>query len=105
MALQNERNTNLAFDTAVMRNCANQYSRIAQELRDLTSNLDASLQDLKKSGWTTPAGTAFHQMVTANWSENIDKYSDMLDTLKNILLQSAQQYDDLVSNSIERTKL
>ena len=105
MALAHEGNTDLAFDTTVLRNYGNQYAEIAKSLRSMASKLDTCLQQLEESGWTTPAGTAFHKMAQTNWEENIEKYADLLDTLKDILDQAAQKYDNLVTDYIEKTKI
>ena len=104
MSLSTESNTDLAFDTSVFREYGSRYSTIATQLRTIAKDLDTCLTELKNSGWTTPAGTAFHEMVQTNWKENMDKYADLLDTLKDILDQSASRYDGLVE-SIEKTKL
>ncbi len=105
MALAYEGNTNLAFDTTALRQYATKYSDIANELRKMASKLDSCLQELEKSGWTTPAGTAFHKMAQTNWADNIEKYADLLDTLKSVLEKAATQYDGLVTNHIEKTQL
>lgn len=105
MALANEGNTDLAFDTSVLRACGAKYTEIAKDLRRLASNLDDCLQELKESGWTTPAGTAFHKMAQSNWADNIEKYADLLDTLNDILIQASKKYDNLVINHIEKTKI
>ncbi len=105
MALAYEGNTDLAFDTGIFREYGNRYGNIAEDLRDMSEKLDTCLAELKESGWTTPAGSAFHKMAETNWKENIDKYADLLDTLNTILLEAAKKYDDLVTNHIEKTKL
>lgn len=105
MALADEGNTNLAFDTTALREYGNQYGKIATELRDMSSKLDTCLAELKSSGWTTPAGTAFHKMTQTNWNENIEKYAALLDTLKDILQSAAGSYESLVTDNIEKTQL
>lgn len=105
MALSYEGNTDLAFDTTVLRDYGNRYAEIAKDLRSMASKLDDCLQQLEESGWTTPAGTAFHKMAQTNWEENIEKYADLLDTLKDILDQASKKYDNLVINHIENTKI
>lgn len=105
MALAHERNTSLAFDTNTFRQYGNKYGQIAEDLREMSKKLDNCLAELKSSGWTTPAGTAFHKLAQTNWEENIEKYADLLDTLKDILHSAAKQYDNLVTNHIEKTKL
>lgn len=105
MALAYEGNTSLAFDTTVLKQYGNRYGQIAAELREMSTNLDNCLSELKESGWTTPAGTAFHKVAETNWAENIEKYADLLDTLKEILNQASTQYGDLVTNHIEKTKI
>lgn len=105
MALAYEGNTDLAFDTTVLRDYGNRYSEIAKDLRNMASKLDDCLRDLKDSGWTTPAGSAFQKMAQTNWKDNIEKYADLLDTLKDILDQASKKYDNLVTNHIEKTKI
>jgi len=105
MALAYEGNTDLAFDTTVLREYGNRYAQIAKDLRSMAQRLDDCLQALEDSGWTTPAGTAFHKMAQTNWEENIEKYADLLDTLKEILDQASKKYDNLVTNHIEKTKI
>ncbi len=104
MALAYEGNVDLAFDTSVMRDCGRRYAKIAEELRTMSKNLDNCLSVLQESGWTTSAGAAFHEMTKTNWNENIEKYADLLDTLEEILIQAATQYEALVSEHIEKTK-
>lgn len=105
MALANEGNTDLAFDTTTLRQYGSKYGQIAGEMRRMSTQLDNCLRELKENGWTTPAGTAFHKMAETNWEANIEKYADLLDTLKEILDQASNKYDDLVTNHIEQTKL
>lgn len=100
-----EKNTDLAFDTTALRQYGNEYGNIAKELRKMATDLDNCLFNLKESGWTTPAGSAFYKMTDTNWKKNIEKYAALLDTLKSILDDSANQYDRLVADHIERTKL
>lgn len=105
MGLATEGNTDLAFDTTILRDYGNRYGQIANDLRNMSSKLDDCLRELKDSGWTTPAGTAFHKMAQTNWEENIEKYADLLDTLKDVLDQASKKYDNLVTNHIEKTKI
>ena len=105
MALAYKGNTDLAFDTRELRQCAIQYSNIADDLRNMSDKLDVCIKELKDNGWTTPAGTAFYKMVNMNWRENIEKYAALLDTLKSILDDAACQYDSLVENNVNKTKI
>ncbi|MBQ8210275.1 MAG: WXG100 family type VII secretion target [Clostridia bacterium] len=105
MSLATEGNTDLAFDTTVLRDYGNRYGQIATDLRNMSTKLNNCLSELKDSGWTTPAGSAFQKMAETNWEDNIDKYADLLDTLKDILFQASKQYDNLAINYIEKTKL
>ncbi|MBR2190594.1 MAG: WXG100 family type VII secretion target [Eubacterium sp.] len=98
MSLAYEGNTSLAYDTEAMRSCANRYGEIAEELDELSKNLDTKLKLLSSSGWTTPAGSAFHKMTDRSWQKNIRKYTNLLRTLKKILKSAANEYDDLTSD-------
>lgn len=104
MALAYEKNVSLAFDTDALRTYGERYGNVASDLRKLSSELDICLQELRK-GWTTPASELFYDMVNTNWSQNIEKYAALLDTLKSILTEAAKQYDTLVEQNIEKTKL
>lgn len=103
MALAYEKDTNLAFDTTILRQCAKRYGAVAKDLRNMSKSLDNSLTELENAGWTTPAGTAFHEMTNVNWSENIEKYAALLDTLDHILIQSADKYEELLEDYVRTT--
>lgn len=105
MAIAYESNISLAFDTLAMKKAAGEYEKVAEDLRLMASKLDTLLQKLVQDGWTTPAGNAFHEMTSTNWKDNIEKYASLLDTLNSILIESAQEYDDLVVNYVQTTKL
>lgn len=105
MALAHEGNTNLAFDTTVLSQYGKKYGQIATELRQMSKDLDGCLADLASDGWTTPAGKLFQKLAKTNWEENIEKYANLLDTLKEIMDTAVSDYEDLVTNHIEKTKL
>lgn len=103
MALAYEGNTDLAFDTEALRTAAGQYQDVANQLRNMAKELDSLIIHMKDSGWTTPAGSAFYEMTQTNWSENIEKYAQLLDTLTNILKNAATEYEALVIDHIQNT--
>ena len=105
MAIAYESNTDLAFDTNVLTNCAKKYKNIASELRTMSKQLDSCLSNLASKGWTTPAGTAFQEMADTNWSQNIEKYAALLDTLSSILTKASSQYESLANDYIHTTKV
>ena len=100
MALQYE-NASLAFDTDELRKAAQKYDEIAGDLRNYATSLDKMLADLVANGWSTPAGKEFYEMTKTNWSENIEKYAALLSTLNNMLIEAANDYDNLVAQNIE----
>ncbi len=105
MAIAYEGNTDLAFDTGVLRKAAGEYKQIATDLRSMSSKLDTLLANLKDNGWTTPAGSAFYTMVNTNWERNIEKYAALLDTLNDILIKASGDYEELINNYIRTTKV
>ena len=104
MSLATEGRYDLAVDTDALRHAGAQYSEIADNLRRIAERLDNCLMDLKDSSWTTGAGKAFQTMVSTGWKDNVEKYADLLDTLRKIMEESAGTYDDLIQE-VERTKL
>ncbi len=105
MAIAYEGNTDLGFDTGVLRQAAREYKDVAADLRRMSSDLDKLLTGLKDSGWTTPAGTAFHKMTSVNWEKNIEKYASLLDTLNEILTKAACEYDTLMTDYVRVTQV
>lgn len=105
MAIAYEGNTDLAFDTGVLKKAAREYQKTSDELRQMAEELDRLLAQLKESGWTTPAGTAFYEMTQANWRKNIEKYAALLETLNDILIKASEEYEGLVTDYIRTTKL
>ena len=105
MSISGERNTDLGFDTSALRKAAKEYSKIASELTDMATKLDSLLSMLKSEGWTTKAGEVFHEMTNTNWKENINKYSNLLDTLNSILINAADEYDELAEDYVAKTKV
>ena len=105
MAIAYESNTDLAVDPGVLRQAANDYGKIADELRKMSTDLDDLILKLKNSGWTTPAGTAFYEMTETNWAKNIEKYASLLDTLESILKDAADDYDSLLTDYVRKTKV
>lgn len=105
MAIAYEGNTDLAFDTGVLRKAAGEYKQVAADLKDMASRLDSLLFSLKEDGWTTPAGTAFYEMTNVNWEKNIEKYVSLLETLNGILINAAEEYDALVIDHIQATNV
>ena len=72
------------------------------------AKLKTLLQNLKERPDAPKYGTlnlTVAPLAETNWEDNIDKYADLLDTLKDILDAAAREYDGLVSNHIEKTQL
>ncbi|MCM1543144.1 MAG: WXG100 family type VII secretion target [Blautia sp.] len=105
MAIAYEGNTDLGFDTGILRKAAGEYRQVAADLKGMASRLDSLLFSLKEDGWTTPAGTAFYEMTNTNWEQNIEKYVSLLETLNSILISAAEEYDGLVADHIRTTSV
>ena len=103
MSISGER-CDLGYNTEALRACAKEYQSIADDLRELAKKLNDCLTDLKNDGWTTGAGAAFQEMARVDWEEAVEKYAAYLDTLKEALEKSSEQYENLSSN-LHRLKL
>ena len=92
MAIAYEKNTDLAFDTGILRKAATEYANVAEELRNMAERLDSLIQALKDQGWTTPTGTAFYEMTNVNWKNNIEKYAASKNISVSWFIQNFKQY-------------
>lgn len=105
MALAYEANTDLAYDTDALRACGKEYVSIATDLREMAKQLNELLRELSESGWTTEAGKNFQKMAENNWEQNIALYASLLETFDQMLRESADKYDALTREHIEKTIL
>lgn len=107
MALAYEGNTDLAFDTALFNDCAEKYEGYAEDLNDISNELEITMAKLTdvSNGWNTPAGKKFKSMVVDDWDTNIEQYTDLLKTLADMIRQAAKDYESLYETDIENTKL
>lgn len=94
----------LTFNIDDLKTNANEYATAAEELRTMATDLNNCLTLLKDEGWTTSAGSAFQMMAETNWEIEVKKYAGLLDTLKSILEEAAQEYETL-TETIESVKL
>lgn len=105
MSLSSEKNIDLGYDTDVMRNGAQKFGDHATKLRTLRDEMQTCLDNLTSSDWTTKAGVAFAAMVESNWSDNMKNYAGLLEMLQKALNESADKYDELTADYIEKTKI
>ncbi len=105
MSLAYKAGVSLAADTEVLRTSAKEYSSIASDIREMAKNLDKLLAYLRDTGWKTPAGEAFQELVRTDWSKNMEKYASLLETFSQTLTEAATEYERLASENIKNTKL
>lgn len=105
MSLAYESNTDLAFNTSVMRKYGKKYGSLADDLRDMASSLNDCLTELAQTGWTTSAGQQFQKMAENNWEKTIEQYAGLLDTMESIMSEAAEMYEELTENYIETVKI
>lgn len=87
----------LKYDTDAMRESAEKYKDIADDLEEVKEVLKGQITDLKEVYWKTDAGEAFMNMYEDTWAKNVDKYIAVLREMSGLLNRAARDYDSVTS--------
>ncbi len=91
----------LKFNTEDMRNSAQQYRSIAEELANVKKTLKQQISDLKDIYWKSEAGEEFMNLYEDTWAVNVDKYVAVLEEMADILDRAAKDYDSITGKISE----
>lgn len=79
-----------AFQTAISK-----YDSEIKEINKIKQNINGTLGTLRDNGWNSKAGEAALKEFEALCTNNIDKYINILETLKGVLSQSGTEFENL----------
>lgn len=81
-----------AFQTAISK-----YDSEIQNINNIKNNINKILINLKDNGWNSEAGEASLKEFEALCTDNIDKYMNIAETLKDVLSQSGSDFENLAN--------
>lgn len=83
---------NLEFDTDNLRTQAANIKKIIRDFRKQQRALTTSLDNLRDT-WKTGASREFFNKYDTKWSQQLEYYFDLLDTLVSDLYYAAEHYE------------
>lgn len=84
----------LIFDVSEINRMYKKVDDTITELEKKKNKLLQALVELK-NGWNTPAGKSFINSVDIDWANQIDKYIDALETLRDMLENAKTEFSEL----------
>lgn len=79
-----------AFQTAISK-----YGSEIEKINEIKININGILTNLKDNGWNSEAGKAALKEFEELCTDNIDKYMNIAETLKDVLSQSGAEFENL----------
>lgn len=82
----------LKFDVSEIRSMKGKVEETAKDLDELKEKIVQSIEQLR-GAWNTPAGKQFLDTVDIDWSQQVDKYIKILETVEELLETAATEYE------------
>lgn len=81
----------LKFDLERLSEMSRKLEETAGELSGTGTSLQENMEQLKKD-WNTTAGREFFQNQTTTWTEEVERYIQVLETLKSMIDYAIEEY-------------
>lgn len=81
----------LEFDLERLSAMSEKLEKVAEELSGTGASLQEKMEQLRK-GWNTPAGKAFFENQTTSWTDEVEKYIQILQTMKSMIDYASEEY-------------
>lgn len=91
----------LKFDVDEIKSMRQKLQGAAADLKDCNDTVKEGIEKLRNEDWKTPAGKKFMENVNTDWSEQVEKYVKVLNTLDELLGVAELDYS-AVEEEVER---
>ncbi len=82
----------LKVDLDMLANTAAAYKNSYDQLSQLVSSLDISVDNLRNSGWKSAASTKFFETFDETWKKNIKTHMLIINHLNDCLNEAQREY-------------
>ena len=98
MALFDSSPNKIQYDSEKVAEMKRKISKTSEELKTLNQDVLKAIQDMEKD-WKTTEGKKFLSDIDMDWTVQVDKYVDILDTLTSMLQETENIYSDLTEKA------
>lgn len=98
MALFDSSPNKIQYDSEKVAEMKRKISKTSEELKTLNQDVLKAIQDMEKD-WKTTEGKKFLSDIDMDWTVQVDKYVDILDTLTSMLQETENIYSELTEKA------
>ena len=98
MALFNILPDKIQYDSEKVAEMKRKISNTSAELKTLNQDVLKAIKDMEKD-WQTTEGKKFLSDIDMDWTVQVDKYVDILDTLTSMLQETENIYSELTEKA------
>ncbi|ROR31758.1 WXG100 family type VII secretion target [Mobilisporobacter senegalensis] len=90
-----EGNNSFCYETEVFAQASKAFNDSAATLKEMKDNLVTRIDDLRNIGWKSDAGNSFFEIIDHNWSNDIERYVDLMEDLSTMITYAIQQFESV----------
>ena len=90
---------NLVFDTDALQTAASNLDKDKTDMDNLKKNLNFAVENLRKIGWKTDAGTKFFEKFDNTWEKNLTNYIAVLEHMRANTIYAKTEYEKIVEEA------
>ncbi len=94
----NFKDQKIKYSTESIAYMKSQIDKTAEELRDLNNDILEAIEEMEKD-WNTTEGKKFLEGVSTDWSPQVEKFVDVLDTISLMLTKAETEYTALTEKA------
>lgn len=98
MALFNILPDKIQYDSEKVAEMKSKISNTSEELKTLNQDVLKAIKDMEKD-WQTTEGKKFLSDIDMDWTVQVNKYVDILDTLTSMLQETENIYSELTEKA------
>lgn len=86
------------YDEDMIASMKSKIDKTAEELRDLNNDILEAVEEMERD-WNTTEGKKFLEDVSTDWSPQVEKYIDVLETISLMLTKAETEYTALTEKA------
>lgn len=90
-----EGNNSFCYETEVFARASKVFNDSATTLKTMKDSLVTRIDDLRSVGWKSDAGNSFFEIIDQNWSNDIERYVDLMEDLSTMITYAIEQFEEV----------